>query len=273
MAGRSDGACGTMPPLPMLFGAGPRPTLSVGWRQSRSILMSILAHAALAAGLFWLAVPPPTAPSLPPEAVVVDLVPDEPPAEEPSVAGPAPETPAPTTAAPPSIPAKAPAGRHLPARRHADVPAQRVTPVQTAVPASAEAPLGESKPMAAPMAAADGDAGKTVQDTVTNAEEAAKVPVPTDYLQQVLGRLEGAKRYPATAKAAGRQGTVYLRFSIDRTGRLLAWAIERRSGIDALDQEVGDMVQRASPFPAAPGDFPRQQVEMVVPIRFALKTR
>lgn len=94
---------------------------------------------------------------------------------------------------------------------------------------------------------------------------------PPDYVGLISGLLEKAKRYPTEARAAGHEGIVRLRFTLDASGRLLNWQIQGSSGFPELDEEAGHMVQRAAPFPAFPATLNRQRMALVVPIEFSLK--
>jgi len=51
----------------------------------------------------------------------------------------------------------------------------------------------------------------------------------------------------------------------------LAYALQRSSGISALDEETLSLVSRAAPFPAPPAELGRDSVELVVPIRYVLR--
>ena len=87
----------------------------------------------------------------------------------------------------------------------------------------------------------------------------------------MLAHLERAKRYPRDAQLRREQGTVYLRFRMDRAGRVLSAGIDRSSGFPDLDAEVLDMIQRAQPLPPIPPEIAQAQLELVVPVRFFLR--
>ncbi len=72
----------------------------------------------------------------------------------------------------------------------------------------------------------------------------------------LMGRLEQAKRYPDLARYRHQQGIAYLRFTIDRDGKVLSARIEKSSGYDLLDQETLALIQRAQPLPKPPPDVP-----------------
>lgn len=79
------------------------------------------------------------------------------------------------------------------------------------------------------------------------------------------------KRYPVAAERRGQQGVPYVRFVMDRSGRVLSSRLERSSGVSALDREAVDLPRRAQPLPAAPADVAGDTIEMVVPIEFFLR--
>lgn len=85
----------------------------------------------------------------------------------------------------------------------------------------------------------------------------------------ILAHLERFRRYPARARAARQQGTVYVRFRMNRAGMVLTSAIVKKSGSFDLDQAALDTLQRAQPLPAIPVDRP-DIVELTIPVEFYL---
>jgi protein TonB len=83
-----------------------------------------------------------------------------------------------------------------------------------------------------------------------------------------MAHLERGKRYPPTARSRREEGVVYVRFSIDDQGRVLAVRLARSSGSPALDDEVLALVQRASPMPAPPPGAPR---DITAPVQFSIR--
>lgn len=86
----------------------------------------------------------------------------------------------------------------------------------------------------------------------------------------VLSRLEQVKRYPTLARMRAQQGVVYLRFTMNRDGRVLTAKIERGSGYDLLDEEALALVRRAEPLPKPPPEVAGDTLQLVVPIQFFL---
>ncbi len=219
-----------------------------GW----PLLLSVLTHALLLLPPLLLHSGPPP----PPPDIVVRMV------VLPALPPPAPSVPAPQPApVPAALPQAIPP---LPAARP-----KRAAAVPRTVPAAAVAvPSAQSRPVPAAPAAA---AVSTAPAAAVAAVAAAAGPPPADYIAEIRARLEAAKVYPAEARRRGREGTVLLRFTLDRSGRLLDWAIAAGSGEAALDEAAGDMAVRAAPFPSFPADFTRSHLAMVVPVHFSLK--
>jgi len=87
----------------------------------------------------------------------------------------------------------------------------------------------------------------------------------------VLTDLEAHKRYPPEARERGEQGVVYLRFAMDRHGKVLSSGVQRSSGFDDLDEETLELIQRSQPLPPPPSTVAGNTLELVVPIQFRLE--
>jgi protein TonB len=87
----------------------------------------------------------------------------------------------------------------------------------------------------------------------------------------VLGALNKAKRYPREAQRARQQGVPWIRFTMDRDGKVLSVTLERSSGFRALDEEAMALPRRASPLPKPPDDKPGNPLELVLPVEFFQK--
>lgn len=88
---------------------------------------------------------------------------------------------------------------------------------------------------------------------------------------QLLGQLNRAKRYPPHARSRRQEGVSYLRFSMDRQGKVLQASLEHSSGHTILDQETLAMIRRAEPLIIPPADVSGEVIELVVPVAFFLK--
>lgn len=92
-----------------------------------------------------------------------------------------------------------------------------------------------------------------------------------DYFSHIRAWLERHKRYPRRAQLRRQEGTVMLRFVMNPEGRVLSYRIERSSGHRLLDEEVREMIERASPLPAMPDGMQQARLELVVPVSFFLR--
>jgi protein TonB len=91
-------------------------------------------------------------------------------------------------------------------------------------------------------------------------------PTAVSRFMAALSRvLERHKRYPPGASA---QGVAMLRFTMDRSGRLLGASIVRSSGDGSLDRAALAMVRSAVPLPRLPDGMPQASLTVTVPVRF-----
>lgn len=73
------------------------------------------------------------------------------------------------------------------------------------------------------------------------------------------------------AMARHEQGVPWIRFVIDRQGRVLSASLERSSGVPDLDREALALPKRAQPLPKPPEDRPGETLELVVPVEFFIR--
>jgi protein TonB len=73
------------------------------------------------------------------------------------------------------------------------------------------------------------------------------------------------------AMARHEQGVPYIRFVMDRQGKVLSVSLERSSGMADLDREAMSLPKRAQPLPKPPEDRPGETFELVVPVEFFLR--
>ncbi|WP_278393827.1 energy transducer TonB family protein [Sphingobium yanoikuyae] len=84
----------------------------------------------------------------------------------------------------------------------------------------------------------------------------------------VLGALNKVKRYPREAAFRRQQGVPYIRFVMNRDGKVLSVRLERSSGVRSLDDEALSLPKRASPLPRPPEEVKGDSIELVVPVEF-----
>jgi len=222
----------------------------VRWRNVWFLPLSAAAHLALLGAALWTGPSTIIVPSHLPQ-IELALPPPEPPPPVPiaePVKAPAP-TPAPTpTPAPPKV------ARMVKPQPHLVTEPKAITATSTE-PATATESTEAAPPTPAPAA---------VSQPATD--------VLTAYIGQVRAIMEKAKHYPPEARYDGQEGTVWLRFSLARSGALTDWRIQTSSGVSSLDEEAGRMVKSAAPFPPFPTALTRDGLELVVPVRFSLKS-
>ena len=95
-------------------------------------------------------------------------------------------------------------------------------------------------------------------------------PPPMDYLTRLEAHLNAYKNYPYEARSHRQEGTVELRFMLDRSGHVLSYNVVGSSGSAALDNEAREMIRRADPFPPVPADYRGETLDLTVPLVFAL---
>lgn len=167
----------------------------------------------------------------------------------------------PDAGAPPAEPVPAPA----PAPRKPPLPARAPpTPARAPSPAASEGRAPNATPGSGGQAASDSGTGRGpgVDQGAGGADA---------YYSQLARWLNRHKRYPPQARQRRQQGTVRVKFTIDRNGRLLSHQILRSSGHSLLDREVSAMLERASPMPKIPDTMSRPQLTVTLPIMFNLR--
>lgn len=137
-------------------------------------------------------------------------------------------------------------------------PEKKPEPVKKKVK-EATAPRAQNLPPAATTAA-----------PVNAAPSDARARALPTYQQMLLGHLERYKRYPRGPQRRGQEGIVYVRFEIDRQGKLLSHSLGKSSGNSQLDAGGLETVVRADPFPPLPNAIEGATLEVTVPIRFNL---
>jgi protein TonB len=101
----------------------------------------------------------------------------------------------------------------------------------------------------------------------------APVPSPeasAGYRALLSAWLESHKRYPDAARQRGEEGRAVLRFSVDRSGRVLDFSVTSSSGYPDLDQSVEEMMRGAT-LPPFPAGIPQPEMQVSVTIRFSLR--
>ena len=196
---------------------------------------------------------PPTQPETPPPPEMEPVpTPDEPVAaiEPPQ---PAPEVPSPVVEPPPSPAPPKPFVKPppKPVRRHLEQAAPSPTPTS-------------SQPTSAAIAAPQ----------TAYAPTPVPAPVPSSevspgYRALLSAWLDSHKRYPDSARQRGEEGRAILRFAVDRSGRVLSFAVAQSSGFPDIDASIEEMMRNAT-LPPFPAGMTQQRIDVSVTIRFSL---
>ena len=168
---------------------------------------------------------------------------------------------------PPAEPTRStPAPQAAPAKpvRHEPVQRKRVKSDRLAKPHDSETP-----PAPRWTAAPNVDrTSATISTAAVGMRAAATMP---SYRQLLAGHLQRFKQYPASARAAGEQGTAMLSFSVSRSGQVLGARLARSSGYADLDAETLAMVRRAQPLPPIPPEIPQATLSFSVPVNYSVR--
>jgi protein TonB len=200
----------------------------------------------------------------PPPTPVETQPPPEPPQPQPSTVATEPLPPAPE--APPAVSEPPPPNKlavrkppkPVPRRQEMPHPTQAYTPP---APAQPVAPQATSVPAPPP------------QTAIATTPVPAPIPSPeavAGYRALLSAWLESHKRYPESARERGEEGHAVLRFLVDRSGRVLDYAITSSSGHTDLDHTVEEMMSGAS-LPPFPAGMLEPRMEVSVTIRFSLR--
>ncbi|HUS25103.1 MAG TPA: energy transducer TonB [Candidatus Binatia bacterium] len=90
------------------------------------------------------------------------------------------------------------------------------------------------------------------------------------YASLVAGIIQRNKRYPRDALQDGDEGVVEAFFVVNHQGHVIAYRIEKSSGVSSLDQEIVRLLKRIA-FPPIPDDGgDPQRREFRLPITFKI---
>ena len=99
-------------------------------------------------------------------------------------------------------------------------------------------------------------------------------PVPSPAVSQgyralLSAWLESHKRYPDSARQRGEEGRAVLHFAVDRSGRVIDYAVAQSTGYADLDTAIEEMM-RGAILPPFPAGMTQPRIEVSVTIRFSL---
>jgi protein TonB len=93
--------------------------------------------------------------------------------------------------------------------------------------------------------------------------------VSPSYRALLSAWLESHKRYPDSARQRGEEGRAVLRFAVDRSGRVVDFAVAQSSGYQDLDASIEEMM-RGAQLPPFPASMTQPRIDVSVTIRFSL---
>jgi periplasmic protein TonB len=190
--------------------------------------------------------PPPDPEPPPPPPPEEQVVATEPPPPLPEVPAPVVEPPPPPTPRKPVVKPPPKPVQHRPEKSQTSLAPQPAQPAPAAVapPQIAYAPT----PVPAP---------------------APSTEVGPGYRALLSAWLESRKRYPDSARQRGEEGRAVLRFAIDRSGRVLDFAVAQSTGHADLDASLEEMM-RGAVLPPFPAGMTQPRIDVSVTIRFSL---
>lgn len=157
-------------------------------------------------------------------------------------------------------------------RQAEPVQVSKPKPAQQAVAAQANPNPPIRSQASAEAATRSGPQGES--ETANKAEQTgagSSSGMAKDYLMRVLAYLDRFKEYPYQARMSRQEGIAHLRFTIDRSGRILSYQLERSTRFPLLDQQALRMLEKANPLPPMPEDMQRSRMEVVLPVAFNLR--
>ena len=178
-----------------------------------------------------------------------------------------PEPPPPVAETPPPPPEPPPIPEALPPPPEPPPPVVEAPPPPRPQPKPAVKPPPRRPPQ--PTQAAPTQAPLQPAPVPRPAPPPAGPIVSAGYRAALSAWLESHKRYPDSAREHAEEGRAVLRFRVDRSGRVLSYAIVESTGHPDLDAGL-DQMMRGANLPPFPADMTISDVEVSVAIRFAL---
>jgi periplasmic protein TonB len=209
-------------------------------------------QAALAPAKLVQPIAPPTVASVRPEQTIPPL--------------PAPESPPDAVAPAPLLPPEQTVTAEAPPLKPVGKPRPRYVARRQEMPRPLAAPPRYALASPAALAVSQYSPGPSY------AAPTARVPGPdqaVNYRALISAWFESHKRYPDAARERGEEGSVGLRFRVDRYGRVIDYALLNSTGYADLDQGVEQMLSGAQ-LPPFPPSMTEPEIEVSVRIGFSL---
>ena len=125
-----------------------------------------------------------------------------------------------------------------------------------------------------PMAVSSSDPVPPLRPVESAAPSASAVELSRlsqAYLAELVREIHRNKYYPRKARRRAEQGTVLVRFTIEREGGLSAISVASSSGFHRLDDAALETLRRLTPFRPIPVALNRERWPITVPIEFSLR--
>jgi len=194
--------------------------------------------------------------------IIVDLVPiPEPKKEEPKIEKPKPIEPPPVVEKPKPI--EPPPVIQEPLPEMIEPISQDIIPIEDSVPIYEE-PIKE--PVVETERKVD-EAKKLKEEVQLKQKKLDAVDLFTNNLAFHISKF---KKYPRIAQRRGWQGNVVVKLVMSDAGKIQSLSIEQSSGYNALDEEAMKMIERAKPLPKPPEILAGDEINIFVPVNFAL---
>jgi TonB family protein len=108
------------------------------------------------------------------------------------------------------------------------------------------------------------------EDTIRLEDEKGEY---ADYARLIKQRLASTWIYPAQAKRQSLEGTVVMKFTIERDGGLSGSKLISSSKHGCLDENVVDAITRAAPYPPFPDNFTISRLHIEASFAYRLASR
>jgi periplasmic protein TonB len=197
-----------------------------------------------------------------PEAAVAAIEPSPAPVPEIPISPPVQTEPAPTSEVTQNEPAPLPPRK--PVTKQPPKPIMRRPPPRATVPEPTTVPAQLAQVPPAAVGAS--------QNPALQSAAAPAMPAPdfaANYRGMIIAWFETHKHYPDAARQRGEEGSVGLRFRVERFGRVLDYALLTSTGYSDLDAGI-DQMMRGAQLPPFPAGMTASQIEVSVTIRFSL---
>jgi len=109
------------------------------------------------------------------------------------------------------------------------------------------------------------------QAAATAVQQQRTATLKQQYLAYLAEKIAAQQRYPKQSRRRNEQGSVQVRVTLSKVGKLQRVALVESSGYTRLDREAVKMVRRAAPFQAIPASLEIGSLTLVVPVEFRIE--